>query len=87
MRRLATILLVPSLLLPIPALAFKCNVCHSKNPAMVRMHRAVQEKEIGCFDCHSMSDKLMGKGKPKDQAALHQRRETEPVCVGCHPKK
>jgi formate-dependent nitrite reductase cytochrome c552 subunit len=66
------------------ALAFQCNVCHSKNPAMVRMHKAVQAKEIGCFDCHKMGEKLMGKGRPKDRESLLARRVSEPVCVGCH---
>jgi len=75
------------LLSPFPALAFKCNVCHSKNPAMVRMHRAVQEKEIGCFDCHRVGDRLMGKSEPKDRDSLLRRREAEKICAGCHARK
>ncbi len=66
------------------ARGFQCNVCHSRNPAMVRMHKAVQEKEIGCFDCHKMGEKLMGKAKPTDLASLMARRSAEPYCVGCH---
>ncbi len=69
-----------------PAGAFQCNVCHSKNPAMVKMHREVQEKGIGCFDCHKMGEKLMGKARPKDRASLLARRSSEAVCAGCHGK-
>ncbi len=66
------------------AFAFQCNVCHSKNPAMVRMHKATQAKDIGCFDCHKVGEKLMGKSQPKDMASLLTRRATDPMCVGCH---
>ena len=73
--------------LPVPAVpAFQCNVCHSKNPAMVRMHKAVQAKEIGCFDCHKVGEKLMGKGQAKDWESVLNRRASEPVCSGCHGK-
>lgn len=66
------------------AAAFQCKVCHSKNPAMVRMHKATQAKDIGCFDCHKVGEKLMGKSQPKDPASLLKRRITDPMCVGCH---
>jgi polyferredoxin len=64
--------------------AFQCDVCHSKNPAMVKMHKATQEKKIGCFECHRVGDKLMGKGRHNDVSDLLHRRSTEPVCVQCH---
>jgi hypothetical protein len=80
----AIIVLALQLLVSGSALAFQCNVCHSKNPAMVRMHKAVQAKEIGCFDCHRIGEKLMGKSQPKDRDSLLKRRATEPVCHGCH---
>jgi formate-dependent nitrite reductase cytochrome c552 subunit len=64
------------------AQAFECKVCHSKNPAMVRMHKAVQGR--GCFDCHKVGEKLMGKGQPKDPASLVKRRVADPLCVECH---
>ena len=51
---------------------------------MVRMHKATQAKEIGCFDCHSVGEKLMGKSRPKDPASLLKRRVADPVCVECH---
>ena len=66
------------------AAAFECNVCHSKNPAMVRMHKATQAKDIGCFDCHKVGEKLMGKSQPKDRDSLLRRRATDPLCIGCH---
>jgi len=66
------------------AQAFECKVCHSKNPAMVKMHKAVQATEIGCFDCHKVGEKLMGKSQPKDLASLLKRRASEPICAQCH---
>ena len=70
--------------LPNAATAFECHECHSKNPAMVRMHTAVQGR--GCFDCHRIGEKLMGKGQPKDHASLLKRQGNDPLCVECHRK-
>jgi len=67
------------------AFGFQCKECHSKNPAMVRMHAALQGR--GCFDCHKVGDRLMGKGIPKDKSAQMQRRASEPVCLECHKKQ
>jgi len=64
--------------------AFQCNECHSKNPAMVRMHKAVQGRD--CFACHKIGEKLMGKGIPKEKEAQMKRRESDPLCVECHQK-
>lgn len=69
-------------LLPSLASAFECKVCHSKNPAMVRMHTALRGQ--GCFGCHKVGDKLMGKGQPKDRDSLLKRRQTEEICLPCH---
>ena len=80
-------ILIPTiaLLLAAPtAFAYECKVCHSKNPAMVRMHKELQGRN--CFSCHKMGEKLMGKGIPKDKAAQVQRREAEPICFECHKK-
>jgi len=71
---------------PAGADAFECHVCHSKNPAMVRMHKATQAKEIGCFDCHRVGEKLMGKGPPKDRESSMRRRVADQACVECHNK-
>lgn len=82
MKRL--VLAMTMLLTAQAAHAFQCNECHSKNPAMVRMHKALQGRN--CFDCHRMGEKLMGKGIPKDKAAQLKRRETEQICFECHKK-
>ncbi|MBI1919884.1 MAG: cytochrome c3 family protein [Geobacter sp.] len=73
------------LLTPICSMAFECNVCHSKNPAMVKMHKAVKGRN--CFDCHKIGEKLMGKAQPKDRDSLLKRRSTDPLCVECHASK
>jgi predicted SprT family Zn-dependent metalloprotease len=78
------VLFITLLLATQSAYAFQCNECHSKNPAMVRMHRAVQGRD--CFGCHKMGEKLMGKGIPKDKGAQMKRRETDPLCAECHQK-
>jgi hypothetical protein len=64
------------------AIAFECKVCHSKNPKMVAMHRALDGQN--CFGCHNVGEKLMGKSKPKDLASLLKRRTTEAECLPCH---
>lgn len=70
------------LLHPSTATAFECTVCHSKNPAMVRMHTSLRGQS--CFDCHRIGDKLMGKGTAKDRNSQIKRRLTETVCQRCH---
>lgn len=35
--------------------AFCCNVCHSKNPKMVKMHKELEYKD--CFNCHGIGQK------------------------------
>ena len=76
--------MIALLLVAQSAHAFECNECHSKNPTMVKMHKALQGRN--CFDCHSIGEKLMGKGIPKDKAAQMQRRVTDPLCFECHKK-
>lgn len=66
------------------AQAFQCNECHSKNPAMVRMHKALQGRD--CFACHKIGEKLMGKAVPKDKSAQLKRRVSDPLCIECHKK-
>lgn len=68
--------------LPTAVSAFECNVCHSKNPAMVKMHTALRGHN--CFDCHRVGDKLMGKAVPKDRDSQIKRRQSEAVCRRCH---
>ncbi|WP_298432441.1 cytochrome c3 family protein [Geobacter sp.] len=63
---------------------FECKECHSKKPGMVRMHQALQGR--GCFGCHKMGERLMGKAEAKDPDALLKRRVSDPLCVECHRK-
>jgi uncharacterized ferredoxin-like protein len=69
------------------ASAMECKVCHSKNPAMVKMHESTQASEISCFDCHKIGEKLMGKGQPKDKESQLKRRTTEAICKKCHQQQ
>ena len=69
-------------LVPFKSWAFECKVCHSKNPAMVRMHKALQGR--GCFDCHKVGEKLMGKAQAKDRESLLKRRVSDQLCMACH---
>ena len=69
-------------LLPVAAAAFECKVCHSKNPAMVRMHKAVQGQ--GCFGCHKVGERLMGKRSASDRENLMKRRAVDALCTPCH---
>lgn len=71
--------------LPGLAAAFECTVCHSKNPAMVKMHTAARGQ--GCFGCHKVGDKLMGKKQPKDRESLFARRQNDQACTPCHAQK
>lgn len=67
------------------AFAFECKVCHSKNPKMVAMHRALEGQN--CFGCHKVGDKLMGKGATKDLGSQLKRRVSEAECRPCHGKQ
>lgn len=75
-----------ALLLDSPvASAFECKVCHSKNPKMVTMHKALEGQN--CFGCHKVGEKLMGKGQPKDINSLLKRRVSASECLPCHGKQ
>ena len=84
-RTASAIAILGMLLFASRASAFKCTVCHSKNPKMVAMHKANQGKD--CFGCHKVGEKLMGKGRPTDISSLLRRRATEAECLPCHGKK
>jgi hypothetical protein len=53
----------------------KCNVCHSKDPKMVAMHKKLQYK--GCNSCH-------GGGMIKFPEDRLDRRGLDPLCNRCH---
>jgi hypothetical protein len=65
--------------------AFECKVCHSKNPKMLAMHKALEGKN--CFGCHQVDEKLMGRSRPKDLDSLMKRRTVEAECLPCHVRK
>jgi predicted CXXCH cytochrome family protein len=66
------------LILPAPAeVSAACNVCHSKNPKMVKMHEALQFKD--CFKCH-------GSGQVKKGEEQKTQMVNDPLCAGCHKK-
>jgi len=67
------------------AAAFECKVCHSKNPKMVAMHKALEGQN--CFGCHKVGEKLMGKGQPKDINSLLKRRVSASECLPCHGRQ
>lgn len=77
-----TAVILAFLAVALPADAFQCTVCHSKNPKMVAMHKALQGEN--CFICHKMGEKLMGKGQPKDGKSLMRRRAADATCLKCH---
>lgn len=54
-----------------------CNVCHSKNPKMVKMHKDFEMKD--CFKCH-----MPGQKKSPDE--LKVQMTNDPLCTGCHKK-
>ncbi|GAB4441615.1 MAG: hypothetical protein OHK0040_12850 [bacterium] len=58
------------------AFAFECKECHSKNPKMVKMHKALGYKD--CFKCHF-------KGK-KSKEELKTQMLTDEKCTPCHLK-
>jgi predicted CXXCH cytochrome family protein len=53
----------------------KCKVCHSKNPKMVAMHKALEYKD--CFKCHGPG----GLWPPNLRAEQMQK---DARCTGCH---
>jgi hypothetical protein len=54
---------------------YACNVCHSKKPEMVKMHRALEFKD--CFSCH-------GIGKKQSKEDLKKQQKTDNKCIRCH---
>ena len=57
--------------------AFQCNVCHSKKPEMVAMHKALEFKD--CFECHGVNSK-----KGRDE--FSKRKQSDEKCTPCHKK-
>ena len=72
-----TALIIATILMS-PIAAWPCTECHSKNPKMVSMHKALEYKD--CFKCH---------GPASDRKAPNTRDEMtiDPLCVSCHKKE
>ncbi len=54
-----------------------CNVCHSKNPKMVRMHEELGFKD--CFKCH-------GQGMANTPEGKKSQMTSDLRCTPCHKK-
>lgn len=54
-----------------------CNVCHSKDPKMVKMHQELGFKD--CFKCH-------GQGLEKTPERQKARMIGDEHCIPCHKK-
>jgi hypothetical protein len=54
-----------------------CNVCHSKNPKMVKMHEELGFKD--CFTCH-------GQGLDKTPKVQKAQMLGDKRCIPCHKK-
>jgi len=60
-------------------------ICHSKQPAMKRMHEAIGT--TGCGNCHTKSENLMSRKDGKDSTAkadLAKRKGEDKFCGPCH---
>ncbi len=53
----------------------KCNVCHSKDPKIRAMHKALDYKD--CFTCH-------GPGKLWPKERRQEQKILDPLCTRCH---
>lgn len=78
MRKLTLLIVVSAALIsPAGYDVYGCNVCHSKNPKMVKMHQALGFKD--CFKCHAQG--LASKPEEKKAQMLTDNR-----CTPCHKK-
>jgi len=57
--------------------AHGCNVCHSKNPKMVKMHEELGFRD--CFKCH-------GQGLERTQERQKAQMTDDSRCISCHKK-
>ncbi len=80
------LIIAVSIFASIEVLAYECR-CHSKNPAMRRMHEMIGFKN--CGDCHSKAENLMkkkslDKGKEEHKDKLNRRIKEDSFCFPCH---
>jgi hypothetical protein len=60
-------------------------ICHSKNPAMKRMHEVIGFKD--CDNCHTKDENLMSGNREKgtnDRERLNARFKQDRFCLPCH---
>jgi hypothetical protein len=74
---LLLILLIAAWIAPAGREASGCNVCHSKNPKMVKMHEELGFKN--CFACH-------GQGMEKTPEGQKAQMIGDARCIPCHKK-
>ncbi len=77
-RLLLFLVVIAAWIVPSSREASGCNVCHSKNPKMVRMHQELGFKD--CFNCHGQA---LEKSPEKQKAQM----TGDPRCVPCHKKQ
>lgn len=68
-----------------PAYAQMECICHSKQPAMRRMHETIGM--TGCGNCHKKDENLMSKRNEKDSVTktnMAKRLGEDKFCVPCH---
>ncbi len=70
-------LVIAAWVVPAGREASGCNVCHSKNPKMVKMHEELGFKD--CFKCHGQG---MGKTTEEKKAQMTGDKR----CTPCHKK-
>lgn len=75
--KILIISLTTAFLLSGGAYALACNVCHSKNPKMVQMHKELGFKD--CFVCH-------GRGMKRNAEEQKAQMAGDRRCVGCHKR-
>ena len=77
-----TITLLILLAMPVNALAFQCGECHSKNPKLRAMHKALNYE--GCGNCHRTDVRSIAAMKfPEEEK---KNRPQAPRCKSCHRK-
>lgn len=57
--------------------------CHSKKPAMVKMHDTIGGQDCGM--CHKPGENLMDPNRrPTTSADINERKSSEAICRNCH---
>ncbi len=82
--RFNVLLLLMAILVPISSAdaQMECK-CHSKQPAMRRMHEIIGFS--GCGDCHAKGENLMsGNRNPNRKTDLAKRMREDKSCIPCH---